>query len=147
MSEGKKRVRAHPRTHGERAASGTGPGPHPCFGRTHRGDCHPGLVGSCGCLGGAVLQERGEAYLAGAAAAFRAAGIETLPRVVVTPQPPELAIVETAAAEDADLIVMATLPQSAVGRFLFGSVEDKVRRRSPVPVLFVNPAGAGESEV
>jgi nucleotide-binding universal stress UspA family protein len=96
---------------------------------------------------GARRKERGEAYLAGAAAAFRAAGIETLPKVVVTPQPPELAIVETAAAEDADLIVMATLPQSAVGRFLFGSVEDKVRRRSPVPVLFVNPAGAGESEV
>ena len=96
---------------------------------------------------GARRKERGEAYLAGAAAAFRAAGIEALPKVVVTAQPPELAIVETAAAEGADLIIMATLPQSAVGRFLFGSVEDKVRRRSPVPVLFVNPPGAEESEV
>ena len=96
---------------------------------------------------GARRKEQGEAYLAGAVAPFRAAGIEVVPKVVITPQPPELAIVETAAAEGADLIVMATLPQSAVGRFLFGSVEDKVRRRSPVPVLFVNPTAAGESEV
>ena len=42
---------------------------------------------------------------------------------------------------------MATLPQSAVGRFLFGSVGDKVRRRSPIPVMFVNPSRAEEREV
>jgi nucleotide-binding universal stress UspA family protein len=39
---------------------------------------------------------------------------------------------------------MATLAQSAVGRFLFGSVDEKVRRRSPIPVLFVNPSLAQE---
>ena len=36
-----------------------------------------------------------------------------------------------------DLIVMPTQARSAVGRWLFGSVSEKVRRRSPVPVLFV----------
>ena len=72
--------------------------------------------------------------------------MEVVPRVVVSPQPPEQAIVELAVAEGADLISMTTLPQSAVGRFLFGSVEDKVRRRSPVPVLFVNPTQGEESE-
>ncbi|MGD9048404.1 MAG: universal stress protein, partial [Anaerolineae bacterium] len=55
-------------------------------------------------------------------------------------QPPEQAIIDLARAQEIDLIVMATLPQSAVGRFLFGSVGEKVRRRSSVPVLFASPA-------
>lgn len=95
---------------------------------------------------GARRKERGEAFLAQAADAFHAAGVEVVSSVIVTSQPPEQAIVEAAVAEAADLIIMVTLSQSAVGRFLFGSVEDKVRRRSPVPVLFVNPAADGESE-
>ena len=69
------------------------------------------------------------------------------PRVVVTPLPPDQAILDLSSEEDADLIIMATLPQSAVGRFLFGSVEEKVRRRSPVPILFVNASLPEEGEV
>lgn len=95
---------------------------------------------------GARRRDRGEAFLARAVEDLRAGGVEVVPRVVVSPQPPEQAIVELAVAEGADLIIMTTLPQSAVGRFLFGSVEDKVRRRSPVPVLFVNPTQGEESE-
>jgi len=95
---------------------------------------------------GARRKEQGELFLEHAVDSFRASGVEVEPRVVVTAQPPEQAIVEMAVAEGVDLIVMATLPQSAVGRFLFGSVEDKVRRRSPVPVLFVNATQSGESE-
>jgi nucleotide-binding universal stress UspA family protein len=86
---------------------------------------------------GARRKARGEEYLAQATKPFLAAGVETVFKIEVTPLPPEQAIVELAAKENADLIIMATLPQSAVGRFLFGSVGDKVRRRSPVPVLFV----------
>ena len=82
---------------------------------------------------------RGQEYLAQATRPFRAAGVDTVSQIEVTSLPPEQAIVELAAEENADLIIMATLPQSAVGRFLFGSVGDKVRRRSPVPVLFVPP--------
>jgi nucleotide-binding universal stress UspA family protein len=93
---------------------------------------------------GAERKERGEAYLAQAAKDFRASGVDVIPKVVVTPQPPEQAIVELVVEENASVVVMATLPQSAVGRFLFGSVGDKVRRRSPVPVLFVAPPGAEE---
>jgi nucleotide-binding universal stress UspA family protein len=82
---------------------------------------------------------RGQEYLAQAAEPFHAAGIDTVSHIEVTPLPPEQAIVEVAMEENADLIIMATLPQSAVGRFLFGSVGEKLRRRSPVPVLFVPP--------
>jgi nucleotide-binding universal stress UspA family protein len=96
---------------------------------------------------GARRRQEGESYLAQQTSAFEAAGVKVVPKVVVTPLPPEQAIVNLAIEEDVDLIVMATLLQSAVGRFLFGSVEDKVRRLSPVPVLFVNPSEVAEGEV
>ncbi len=93
---------------------------------------------------GARRRAEGEAYLAQAIQPFQAAGVPVEERVVISATPPEQAIVDLAVEEGADLIVMATLPQSAVGRFLFGSVEDKVRRRSPVPVLFVSPTNGQE---
>jgi nucleotide-binding universal stress UspA family protein len=93
---------------------------------------------------GARRKEKGEAFLAEAVRAFRASGVEAVPKVVVTPLPPEQAILELAAEEKSDLIVMVTLSESVVGRFLFGSVGDKVRRHSPIPVLFVNPSQASE---
>lgn len=96
---------------------------------------------------GARRRAKGEAYLAQAKESFQAAGIDVVARMVVTPLPPEQAIVQLAAEEAVDLIIMATLSQSAVGRFLFGSVAEKVRRRSPIPVLFVNPSQAEEAEV
>jgi nucleotide-binding universal stress UspA family protein len=89
---------------------------------------------------GARRMEQGEAFLALAVQAFRESGVDVESRVEVTAQPPEQAIIELATAQEVDLIVMATLSQSAVGRFLFGSVGEKVRRRASVPVLFVNPA-------
>lgn len=96
---------------------------------------------------GARRKERGEAYLAQATETYRATELDVVPKVVVTPLPPEQAIVDLVIEEEIDLIIMATLPQSAVGRFLFGSVGDKVRRRSPVPVLFVNAPQVEEREV
>jgi nucleotide-binding universal stress UspA family protein len=87
---------------------------------------------------GARRKHAGERYLAQAVEAFQSDGVQAVPRIVVTAVPPEQAIVELISEEGIDLVVMATLPQSAVGRFLFGSVGDKVRRRSPVPVLFVS---------
>lgn len=89
---------------------------------------------------GARRKNEGELFLDQAGAALRSAGVETLTKVVVTTASPEDAILQLAQEEKVDLIVMATLPRSAVGRFLLGSVDEKVRRRSLVPVLFVHPA-------
>jgi nucleotide-binding universal stress UspA family protein len=89
---------------------------------------------------GARRKEQGEIFVAQAAQRFQEIGIPVEPKIMVTPLPPEEAIVHMAVEEDIDLIVMATLSESAVGRFLFGSVAEKVRRRSPIPVLFVNPS-------
>jgi nucleotide-binding universal stress UspA family protein len=87
---------------------------------------------------GARRKQAGEEFLAQAEETFRTDGVHTVPRIVVTAVPPEQAIIDLIAEEGIDLVIMATLSQSAVGRFLFGSVGDKVRRRSPVPVLFVS---------
>jgi nucleotide-binding universal stress UspA family protein len=87
---------------------------------------------------GARRKEQGQIFLAEAAKELEEAGVAAEPKVVVTPLPPDQAIIDLSLEENADLIVMATLSQSAVGRFLFGSVEEKVRRRSSVPLLFVN---------
>jgi nucleotide-binding universal stress UspA family protein len=96
---------------------------------------------------GARRKEQGEAFLANVVQEFHEAGVLAEPKVVVTPLPPEQAILDISSEENIDLIIMATLPQSAVGRFLFGSVEEKVRRRSPVPILFVNASLPAEGEV
>jgi nucleotide-binding universal stress UspA family protein len=96
---------------------------------------------------GARRKEQGETFLTRAVQEFQEVGVTAEPRLVVTPLPPDQAILEICSEEDIDLIIMATLPQSAVGRFLFGSVEEKVRRRSPVPILFVNASLPEEGEV
>lgn len=86
---------------------------------------------------GARRKAQGEAFLEKAASAFRDAGADVEAMVVITPLAPDAAILDLATKHEVDLILMATLPRSAVGRFLLGSVDDKVRRRSPLPVLFV----------
>jgi nucleotide-binding universal stress UspA family protein len=86
---------------------------------------------------GARRKAQGEAFLERASSTLRDAGADVESMLVITPLAPDQAIVNLAAEQEADLVLMTTLPQSAVGRFLLGSVGDKVRRRSPVPVLFV----------
>jgi universal stress protein A len=49
-------------------------------------------------------------------------------------------IVDIAAEETADLLVMSPRAHGAFRRFFLGSVTDKVTRRAPCPVLSVRPA-------
>jgi nucleotide-binding universal stress UspA family protein len=71
---------------------------------------------------------------------LRAAGHAVLSEVVVGD--PADRIVQTAAALDAFMIVMASHGRGAVGRLLRGSVADRVGREATVPVLVVR---AGET--
>jgi nucleotide-binding universal stress UspA family protein len=86
---------------------------------------------------GARRKAQGQAFLERASGELREAGADVETVLAITPLAPEQAILNLATEHEADLILMATLPQSAVGRFLLGSVGEKVRRRSPLPVLFV----------
>ena len=58
---------------------------------------------------------------------------------------PGESILEAAASEGADLIVVGSHRRGVVGRFLIGSVSDHVVRRSPCPVVVVGPADRHEA--
>ena len=68
---------------------------------------------------------------------LQARGLAASTAIVISEEPVARAIVAYAEANQCDLILMPTQARSAIGRWLFGSVSEKVRRRSSVPVLFV----------
>ncbi len=58
------------------------------------------------------------------------------------------AILDVAATESADLIAMATHGRSGIGRFLLGSVADRVTAHAEVPVILVRSvAASGKTEL
>ena len=65
-------------------------------------------------------------------------GVETKAEVVVGYAAEE--ILEIAAKEDADLIVMGTHGRKGIDRILFGSVAERVVKNSHVPVLTIRPS-------
>jgi nucleotide-binding universal stress UspA family protein len=68
---------------------------------------------------------------------LRVRGVGASTAIVISEEPVARVIVTYAETNQCDLIVMPTQARSAIGRWLFGSVGEKVRRRSQVPVLFV----------
>jgi nucleotide-binding universal stress UspA family protein len=68
---------------------------------------------------------------------LQAQGLEASTAIVISEEPVAQVIATYAEANRCDLIIMPIQARSAIGRWLFGSVGEKVRRRSPVPVLFV----------
>ena len=51
------------------------------------------------------------------------------------------AVTEYAENNGIDLVIMSTHGRSGISRWAFGSVADKIIRRSSIPVLIVSPAG------
>ena len=80
-------------------------------------------------------QEEGEAALAEARRLLDAAGVPYSTRVLVGPVAETL--VEHAAAQGCDLIVVGSHGRSELGNLLLGSVATKVLHLAPVPVLVV----------
>ena len=78
-----------------------------------------------------------ETYLAGVQARLEADGI-TVSSAVMEGGPAEK-IIEYAASEGADLIVISTRGQGGIQRFLLGSTTDRVLRSAHLPVLAVPP--------
>jgi nucleotide-binding universal stress UspA family protein len=76
------------------------------------------------------------------AADSRGQGVPTLARVV--PGVPHEEIVAAARAEGAGLIVIGTHGRSGLGRFLLGSVADRVIRTAPCPVVTQRGPEPGE---
>jgi nucleotide-binding universal stress UspA family protein len=77
-----------------------------------------------------------EAYLAGVADKLSAAGVEEVDYDTRVGAPAEM-ILEFARDEGIDLIVMSTHGRSGIGRWVYGSVADKVLRGADTPVFLI----------
>lgn len=80
-----------------------------------------------------------ESYLPEVERALAQEQIPVHTEFLVVEQPEADAIVKYAEEKDCDLIVLANRERSPIGRFFFGNIEEKVRRRATLPVLFVSP--------
>ena len=59
---------------------------------------------------------------------------------------PSRRIVQTAAEEDVDLIIMSSHGRTGLARSIFGSVAETVMRRSPCPVMVVPAVARSQDE-
>ncbi len=85
-----------------------------------------------------VREQQAHDDLRRAAATLR--GEQPLVRLQVMSGDPADQIVRTAAAQPVELIAMTTHGRGALGRWIFGSVADRVARSATVPVLLVRPS-------
>ncbi len=81
------------------------------------------------------LIKKAEDYLAGLKGEFREKSITTRTRVGLGPVVDE--IVETADAQDAELVIIASHGRSGLGRVFFGSVASGVLNRIEHPLLII----------
>lgn len=86
---------------------------------------------------GHLARQRAESYLPEMERFLRDQGIGVSSefRVVYGPEADEL--VKYAEESDCDLIALINHRQSGVGRWFFSNIEEKVKRRSAMPVLLV----------
>jgi nucleotide-binding universal stress UspA family protein len=90
---------------------------------------------------GSELREIGEATLETVRERADGAGVEVVE--ALREGAPHSTILEYAAEEDADVIVMGTHGRSGLDRYLLGSVTERVVRTADIPVLTVRMSGAG----
>ncbi|MEW6530130.1 MAG: universal stress protein [Thermodesulfobacteriota bacterium] len=83
-------------------------------------------------------KRKAESYLPQVESALAEERIAVSTEFLVVEQPEADAIVKYAEEKGCDLIVFANRERSPLGRFFFGNIEEKVRRRTTLPVLFVS---------
>jgi len=90
---------------------------------------------------GAKLRDDALGHFANLEEQFQKSGIRFSGEITFSEKAEADVISEYANSKGCGLIIMPTQPKSALSRWLMGNVEDKVRRRATVPVLFVPVAG------
>jgi len=86
---------------------------------------------------GYAKREKAEAYLAGLEQSLNAEGVEVSKAFVVTTEPEAEAIVTYAEEQQCDLIALTNQQGTGLGQWFFLNIEEKVKRRSTLPVLLV----------
>lgn len=89
-------------------------------------------------------KEKVEPYLAELERSFLEEGIDVFSEFIVVTETEADAIVQYAEQKECDLIALANQQGMGVGRWFFLNLEEKVKRRSSVPVLLV--AGVKDKE-
>lgn len=87
-------------------------------------------------------RKKAETYLPELERMLKEEGIEVATHFLIVEEPEADAIVKYAQDNGFDLIALTNRERSPVGAFFFGNIEEKVRRRSKLPVLFVSDARA-----
>ena len=93
---------------------------------------------------GYIKKEKAEPYLAEVERSFLKDGIDVSSEFIVVTEAEADAIVQYAEKKECDLIALANQQGMGVGRWFFLNLEEKVKRRSSVPVLLV--AGVKDKE-
>ena len=88
-----------------------------------------------------AMREAGERTVGEVAEQAEANGLDATTEVTVGT--PHREILEYVESNDIDLVVMGTQGRTGVGRYLLGSVTEKVVRLSDVPVLTIRPESDG----
>lgn len=83
-----------------------------------------------------LSQEEAEQYLASHTGSLDQQGYKINYSVQISGSPANT-ILSTAEEQGADVIVMSTHGRSGLGRFLFGSVAEKIMRHAEIPVLLI----------
>jgi len=97
-------------------------------------------IGSAGYL----KKEKAEAYLAELEQSFRKDGIEVLKEFLVSTEPEADTIVKYAEEKGCDLVALTNQHKTGLGSWFFLNIEEKVKRRSSLPLLLV--AGPKDKE-
>ena len=85
------------------------------------------------------LEAHGEQYLKSVASQLEAKGLAV--KTVLSDGPVAEAILEHAANEQADMIIMSTHGRGGVSRWVYGSVADRVLQASVCPILLIRVGG------
>ncbi len=83
-------------------------------------------------------REKAEAHLGELGKSMQTEGFQVSTVFLMVENPEADEIVKYAEENDFDLIALANQERTGVSRWFFGSIEEKVRRRSSLPVLFVS---------
>lgn len=83
-----------------------------------------------------ISQKEAESYLQSLVGSLKQQGYNIKPLVLMGTSTPQ-SILSAADDNEVDLIVMSTHGRSGLGRFVFGSVAEKVVRHASMPVLLI----------
>ena len=86
---------------------------------------------------GSLAKEKAAAYLPALAETIKAEGVDVSTQFLIVDEPEADEIVKYALDNDCELIALTNQERTGIGRWFFTNIEEKVKRRSSLPVLLV----------